>query len=187
MALTPKRASSAGELKALGHPLRLSLLDLLLERGPLTATEAAGSLDQTPANVSWHLRRLAEYGFVRQATKGRGRRRPWKLVTEALGLESSNDSEGGLAHPPGDVQIDREIQLLRRALATERDSPWGRAVWVDRRRVWLDSDEARALASDLDAVVASYASRTHSQQHDSSRRAMAVVSWVVPAGESPPT
>src|SRR5262245_54287844 len=83
MAITRRRVTSAADMRALSHPVRLDLLDLLSTRGPLTATEAAELLSQTPANMSWHFRKLAEHGFVRQ-TRGRGRLRPWKIVAESL-------------------------------------------------------------------------------------------------------
>jgi DNA-binding transcriptional ArsR family regulator len=186
MSIVGRRASDAGDLKALGHPLRLALLDLLLASGPLTATEAAGLLAQTPANVSWHLRRLAEQGFVRQATSGPGRRRPWKAVTRALASDPAADL--GPANAATEVQLDRELQLLRFALAAERADPSESYTRIDRRRIWLSPDEASALGRDLAALVASYAGL-----HDGAdaadqrveRRPVAVVSWLVPVGEPP--
>ena len=71
-ALTRRRVTSAAEMRALSHPVRLELLELLATHGPLTASEAATLLDQTPANVSWHFRKLAEHGFVRQTRGGGG-------------------------------------------------------------------------------------------------------------------
>ena len=75
MPITRRRVTSAADMKALAHPVRLDVLELLIVNGPMTASDAAVQLDQTPANVSWHLRKLAEHGFVRQATSGPGRRR----------------------------------------------------------------------------------------------------------------
>ena len=60
MALVQRRVTGADEMRALAHPLRLRLLELLGAEGAFTASEAARRLDETPANVSWHLRTLAE-------------------------------------------------------------------------------------------------------------------------------
>jgi predicted ArsR family transcriptional regulator len=67
-------------MRALAHPVRLALLEVLALEGPLTATKAAELLDESPGNMSWHLQTLAKYGFVAEAGGGIGRARPWKLV-----------------------------------------------------------------------------------------------------------
>lgn len=69
-------------MRALAHPLRLRLIDLLQFRGPLTATECGDALDESPANCSFHLRTLAKYGYVEEAPGGTGRRRPWRAVPQ---------------------------------------------------------------------------------------------------------
>jgi DNA-binding transcriptional ArsR family regulator len=76
-------------MRALAHPVRLALLEVLALEGPLTATKAAELLDESPGNMSWHLQTLAKYGFVTEAGGGIGRARPWKLVN--LGQRFSLD------------------------------------------------------------------------------------------------
>jgi DNA-binding transcriptional ArsR family regulator len=82
----PAAASATRELsdpramRALAHPVRLSLLDALSIRGPLTATEAGEAIGESPTTCSFHLRQLAKYGFVEEAGRGAGRRRPWRLA-----------------------------------------------------------------------------------------------------------
>src|SRR4051794_34065627 len=73
-----RRLSDPRELQALAHPVRLGIMELLTVAGPLTATELADRLDETPANCSWHLRKLAEHAFVEEAGGGIGRQRPWR-------------------------------------------------------------------------------------------------------------
>lgn len=51
-------------LRAVAHPLRLRLLSMLTAEA-LSAAEAARVLGETQANVSYHLRRLADAGLVR--------------------------------------------------------------------------------------------------------------------------
>src|SRR5689334_571876 len=67
-------------VRALAHPLRLDLIEVL-GQGPMTAAECARALDSTQANCSFHLRQLAKYGFVAEAPAGPDRReRRWQLV-----------------------------------------------------------------------------------------------------------
>ncbi|MEO6512975.1 MAG: helix-turn-helix domain-containing protein, partial [Nocardioides sp.] len=78
-----RRLNDVRELKALAHPVRMGIIEHLSVSGPLTATELADRMDETPANCSWHLRKLAEHGFVEEAeggTAGQGRKRPWQVV-----------------------------------------------------------------------------------------------------------
>jgi DNA-binding transcriptional ArsR family regulator len=107
---------------ALAHPLRLDLLELLLVNGAMTASEAGRSLAESAANISWHLRKLPEHGFVRQNATGPGRARPWRIVAESLSWgDDAEDSASSTALR--DMALERELQLLRAALARIREVP----------------------------------------------------------------
>lgn len=62
------------QLRALAHPLRLDLIETLAALGPSTAAQCARELGQTQASCSFHLRQLAKYGYVEEATPGTDRR-----------------------------------------------------------------------------------------------------------------
>lgn len=69
----------ARNLRGLTHPLRLRMLGLLRERGPATATMLAARLGESSAATSYHLRQLADYGFiVEDEERGQGRERWWR-------------------------------------------------------------------------------------------------------------
>ena len=70
----------ARALRALAHPTRLKLVGLLRLQGPLTATQAARELGETPQRCTFHLGQLAKYGLVEEAGGGRGRERPWRAT-----------------------------------------------------------------------------------------------------------
>ncbi|SEG27226.1 Helix-turn-helix domain-containing protein [Actinacidiphila yanglinensis] len=68
-------------MRALAHPLRLDLLEVLSTAGPATAAWCGRALGVPQANCSFHLRQLAKYGFVEEADSGTDRReRKWRLV-----------------------------------------------------------------------------------------------------------
>jgi DNA-binding transcriptional ArsR family regulator len=77
----PRNLDDARTLRALAHPLRIELMDQLTFRGPLTATQCAALVGESPSSCSFHLRTLAKYGFVEEADGGTGRQRPWRVVT----------------------------------------------------------------------------------------------------------
>jgi predicted ArsR family transcriptional regulator len=79
-AITP----SAGGLRALSHPARLKMLMLLRLEGPATATQLAQQLKLNTGAASYHLRQLAEHGFIAEdAERGDARDRWWKAAHES--------------------------------------------------------------------------------------------------------
>jgi DNA-binding transcriptional ArsR family regulator len=67
-------------IRALAHPIRLQLLEALGLEGPLTATQAAELIGETPTTCSFHLRQLQKYGFVEDTRQRGTRERPWRLT-----------------------------------------------------------------------------------------------------------
>jgi DNA-binding transcriptional ArsR family regulator len=67
-------------MRALTHPVRLRLLQALMLEGPLTATEAAELIGETPTTCSFHFRQLQKYGFVEDDAPPGRRERPWRLA-----------------------------------------------------------------------------------------------------------
>ena len=80
MAMSAITPSAAG-LRALAHPTRLKMLMLLRLEGSATATQLAQQLRLNTGATSYHLRQLAEHGFiVEDAERGDARDRWWKAV-----------------------------------------------------------------------------------------------------------
>lgn len=68
-------------LRGLAHPVRVRMLGLLRERGPSTATLLAAQLGLSSAATSYHLRQLAQHGFiVEDAERGNARERWWRAA-----------------------------------------------------------------------------------------------------------
>lgn len=174
-------------MKALAHPVRLDVLELLVVNGAMTASEAAAELEQTPANVSWHLRKLAEHGFVRQQAGGPGRRRPWKVVAESLswGDDAEDAASAAALH---DVTLEREFQRLRAALANVEREPadWRDATAVYQSRLWLTAAEAQEIGEQIRSLLDTAAEdRRDPANRPPDARVMALVAWVVPNGPAP--
>ncbi|HEX5494169.1 MAG TPA: winged helix-turn-helix domain-containing protein, partial [Mycobacteriales bacterium] len=66
-------------MRALAHPLRMALIEVLAIEG--TATRCAELLHESQANCSFHLRTLARYGFVEEAPSHDRRERPWRVTS----------------------------------------------------------------------------------------------------------
>lgn len=143
----PRRAlRDPKELRAMAHPVRLAILVKLAEGGPATATELAEQLqDQSPANCSWHLRQLAQYGFITEAEHGPGRQRRWRIVAESTYIPTDDGSPEMVAASDAfeDVLLEGQVATLRRWLATRRQEPqrWRDASLMSHSVAWLTAGE----------------------------------------------
>jgi DNA-binding transcriptional ArsR family regulator len=68
------------QLKALGHPLRLRVLEMLGDGGeePLTNRELAQRLGVDPGHLHFHVRMLLRAGLIERADGGKGREKPYR-------------------------------------------------------------------------------------------------------------
>jgi DNA-binding transcriptional ArsR family regulator len=81
----PERITDLTRLKAFTNPLRMRLYRLLYAAGTATASQLAEQVDEAPSLVSYHLRKLAEHGFVEEASERGtdGRERWWQVASDA--------------------------------------------------------------------------------------------------------
>lgn len=73
----------ATALKALAHPVRMRMLGMLRMDGPATATMLAERLGLNSGATSYHLRQLAQHGFIEDAPSESRRDRWWKARHES--------------------------------------------------------------------------------------------------------
>jgi predicted ArsR family transcriptional regulator len=158
-----RHLTSATELRALSHPVRLALLTLLDEEGPLTATQAGERIGESPANASFHLRTLARYGYVEEAPGGRGRQRPWQVVRQANEIPADElTAEAKLA---ADALLElireRDNDRLRAYSRTRAHYPkeWREGANEMRMSLHLTAAELAELTERIESVLAPYADR----------------------------
>jgi DNA-binding transcriptional ArsR family regulator len=187
MPLSRRRVTDAHALKALAHPLRLSLLELLVVDGAKTASQAGAALGESPANCSWHLRKLAEHGFVREVTGVPGRSRPWRAVTEGLTWgDADGDAETTAAGEAlTDMLLERELQRLRaaRAGAAHEPADWREATTFNQAQAWVTAEEARELSTAMVELFLTHAERiAEPESRPEGARLVSLVGWLVPSG-----
>lgn len=81
--LTIERAE---QLKALGHPLRLRVLEMLGGEGerPLTNRELSDRLGVDPGHLHFHVKMLVRAGLIERAEGGKGREKPYRSVATTV-------------------------------------------------------------------------------------------------------
>jgi DNA-binding transcriptional ArsR family regulator len=76
-------------IRALAHPIRLDLMELLVAISPATAAQCGRVLGVSQASCSFHLRQLAKYGFVEDAGPGADKReRLWRIVDRHVSIST---------------------------------------------------------------------------------------------------
>jgi DNA-binding transcriptional ArsR family regulator len=94
-------------LRGVVHPIRLRLLQLLQDDGPATATVLAARIGQSSGVASYHLRVLADHGFIAEdAERGNGRDRWWRPVRRSNSFTFRTDDE------PADGDAEYFMRLL---------------------------------------------------------------------------
>ena len=162
-ARTVKRLTDPRALRALAHPTRLALVSLLRTHGPLTATKAGELLGESSASASFHLRQLAKYGLVEEASGGQGRQRPWRataMFTDWPEVAGTPELAAATSLLLG-VVAERYFELLMRWLEIRDDEPqaWREAAQFGDTPLYVTADELRELAREEQALLDRYLER----------------------------
>jgi predicted ArsR family transcriptional regulator len=138
-------------LRALAHPMRLALNELLVREGSLTATQASDLLGESTASTSYHLRQLAKYGFIEEAEGGRGRERPWRPVASGHRWSevSPDPNVAAAASALSSVLLERELGAVMDWIegADELPSEWREAAAASVSLRYLTLDELQTFAA----------------------------------------
>lgn len=145
------------QLKALSHPARVRMLGLLRIDGPATATMLAARLGLNSGATSYHLRQLAQHGFVvDDDSRGNGRERWWKAAHSAT---TTPEHHGAGAE--GEEAVDAYLQsvvvvmteLLQRSV---EERPLISPQWRQASRIgdWVIELSPRRAKAVVDALVA---------------------------------
>ena len=160
----PRKLTDPRVIRALAHPLRIALLEALLREGPLTATQAAELLADSPGNMSWHLQTLAKYGYVEEADGGVGRRRPWRLVSMGTSYDENPDdielshAATTLSQLGNERAFDRFCRWMNERGGYPRD--WQRSWFSSTTLSYLLPDELEKLGEEINDLLTRYRDRT---------------------------
>ena len=129
-------------MRGLVNPLRLRLLDLLQADGPSTATELGRRIGQSTGVTSYHLRVLAEHGFiVEDVDRGNDRDRWWRAVHRSTSFSFRVPGD-----PASPANVDQAEQFIR---LNAEESHRRVMAWVDTVSAHLEElDEAPWTVSD---------------------------------------
>jgi DNA-binding transcriptional ArsR family regulator len=157
-------------LRALAHPVRLDLLDLLRVHEKLTAAECARLLGTSTKSCSYHLGVLAEQGLVARVAEPStdGREHPWSRVADEIhtvpGLESVADQQARTASMQ--VIADRDHELFIAYLNQEEAeaAEWRGAITVHTRAAVMSAGQLREWGLAVEAVTRELVERARQER-----------------------
>lgn len=154
------------ELRALAHPLRMSLLIEVTARGEATVTELAAAVEEPVNKVSFHLRQLAKYGFIEEAPeRARDKRDRWWRPAYEAGVNWDR-----LLATPGSAPavrahinkgLDESLETIRTyfSQAVSRLPEWRRGDFSHDWYLRMTPDEAAEFDQDYLALSARWRDR----------------------------
>ena len=147
-------------LRALAHPIRLKLLELLTVDGPATGSRLAELTGESTASVSYHVGQLARWGLVEPAAElAHGRERPWRATSRGITWSATGDGEFVAASRALRDQL--VAQRLAGLDAYQRhedrfETEWRQAAWLGEDAGYLDPAELIEATERIKAVIAEY-------------------------------
>lgn len=178
---TNERSSGAGQeprrevelrdarsLRALAHPTRLKLVGLLRLQGPMTATQAARELGETPQRCTFHLGQLAKHGLVEEAGGGRGRERPWRATASSTSWPNvATGPEAAVAAQMLEaVVVEQHFETVMAYVDGKHELPteWQEAAQLNDAALYLTAEELAELGRQVWALLEPFAARTEAPE-----------------------
>ena len=161
-------------MRALAHPFRLAILELLHEHGTATATECAAELGESPQACSYHLRSLARWGLIKNAQSEDGRETRWQLAARRFTFAGGPDSPAvdAAAAALKATVLDRDRRLVDEYLAREHElsKEWRDAASFLTGAVYATADEVEALSQRVIELLKPYERPARADRPESARR-----------------
>ncbi|MER7844147.1 winged helix-turn-helix domain-containing protein [Kitasatospora sp. NPDC096077] len=133
----PLVIQSPAQFKALGHPLRHRMVNMLRQR-PATLRQLAEALGMAKGTLGYHVRVLREAGLIELAESRQvrgGTEQYFGLVSKGFAFQEGETMAAGF--------------LYNSALAEMRPVPPGRPEHTELRHLWLTPEQAALVADRL--------------------------------------
>jgi DNA-binding transcriptional ArsR family regulator len=175
-------------MRALAHPIRLAILELLYEGGTATATECSRQVGESPQACSYHLRALAKWGLVRNVESPDGRETRWGPAALSIRFSSDVERTPGFAAAAGALKstvLDRDERIVTEFLAREHELSleWREAATFSSGFVQVTAEELEELSRRIHELRSEFAKRTTTNRPEGARRVDVIVRLIPQVGD----
>jgi DNA-binding transcriptional ArsR family regulator len=174
----------ARALRAYAHPVRMRIIGLLRQLGPMTATQLAERLSESSGSTSYHLRQLARFGLVEEAGGGIGREKPWQATALFTHLPDTETSTA-MAQASVDLRLAlarRWHELLLDWIVRRPGEPrrWRRAAPFNDYGLYVTAEELAELDRQIDDLLRPYITSRDKDHRPRGSRHVTFVTYGVP-------
>lgn len=176
--VSEERMLDAGALRALAHPIRVRIFDILSQYGPQTASSLAERLHESSGSTSYHLRALAKQDLIREVPdRGTGRERWWERPRgsvafgnpDALRTPSGRAATQVVVTETLNRRHQQLMEFIERGLDPEMDGEWRDSTIITTATARLNPEQLRGLSEKIQKLIDEYVTTYRDQTGDGVR------------------
>jgi DNA-binding transcriptional ArsR family regulator len=162
-------------MRALAHPVRLGILELLHAEETATASECSRAVGESPQACSYHLRALAKWGLVKQVSSDDARETRWAPAARTVQFSSLADESPEFQAAAGLLRrrvFERDDRLVAAYIAREHElePEWRDATTFESGVMYVTLEELQEIERQVHELVKKHARRTRADRPDGARR-----------------
>ncbi|MET0296988.1 MAG: helix-turn-helix domain-containing protein [Microbacterium sp.] len=155
------RVLDSGALRALAHPLRVRMYDILSAYGPQTASSLAERLGESSGSTSYHLRALAKHDLIREvADRGSGRERWWERPVGGVSFSNPEAMKSPAGRAASQIVMneylrnrnDQLLEFVNRGAEVEEEI-WRDSILISTATARLTAEQAKQLTVKIQALI----------------------------------
>lgn len=156
-----ERVLDAGALRALAHPLRVQIYDIISQYGPQTASTLAAMTGESSGATSYHLRALAKHDLIREVEgRGTARERWWERPRGSISFTNPEAMKTPSGRAATQVVMTeflnrRHQQLMQyvgRGLMTDTEE-WHDGAMISTATAQLTPEQLEDLTERIQAII----------------------------------
>lgn len=155
------RILDSGALRALAHPLRVRMYDMLSAYGPQTASSLAERLGESSGSTSYHLRALAKHELIREVPdRGTARERWWERPAGGVTFANPDAMKSPAGRAATQIVMneylrnrnDQLLEFVNRQMSGGED-PWSESTMISTATAWLTAEQSKELTFKIQALI----------------------------------
>ncbi|MET0260903.1 MAG: helix-turn-helix domain-containing protein [Gaiellaceae bacterium] len=171
------RVLDTGALRALAHPLRVQIYDILSQYGPQTASSLAEKLGESSGSTSYHLRALAKHDLIQECTdRGTGRERWWERPIGGVSFANAEAMKTPAGRAATQIVMNeffrnRQEQLMRfmEDGISDLDERWRSGTLISTASTRLNPEQTKELSRKIMALIDDAVDRYRNQTGENVR------------------